>query len=61
MSCLTYYVMILYTVIEFLPFGRRNEDSVVPRAIDKDVGPFNLNVPVVFYRTKTQSFHVRNL
>ncbi len=41
-----------------LPFGTRNNDTSLERAVDKAEGPIYLNLPVHFYRKIEKELYV---
>ena len=46
---------------ELFPFGRRNGDQVVPRAIDRSEGPIELPIPIVFFQAKESQIFVSSM
>ena len=43
---------------DFFPFGERNDDARLIRAIDRTDGPFNLSVPLTIYQKKEYQYYV---
>ena len=48
----------LHLIDHVYPFGGRNNDSEVPQAIDKVVGPFNLTKPIIFFQKQEVKYYV---
>ena len=51
-------MMVLF-LVAFLPFGVRNNDISLKRAVDEAYGPFMSGIPLQFYRKMEERFYVR--